>query len=224
MLAIVWAMKYFRTYLFWRTFKILSDHRPLQWLFSLKDANSKLLRWRLKLGEFDYEVVYQKGKANTHVDALSRVEINTKEAFSLNEFMNNFNEKLSKLEEDDASMYNNAPKETQEIDEDRQNHLNGKPEKNRLKQTPPTKKYLTDMTYHKAAKAITLKPIQQTKKVPIKPFTLTRKPNIRNTNIRKPINVYKNQVLLKFVNYNPSIPVIEHTFPNKQFSRPDRTR
>ncbi|KAG5868034.1 hypothetical protein JTB14_034369 [Gonioctena quinquepunctata] len=43
-------------------------------------------------------------------------------------------------------------------------YLNGKPEKNRLKQTPPTKKYLTDMTYHKAAKAITLKPIQQTKK------------------------------------------------------------
>ncbi|KAG5868524.1 hypothetical protein JTB14_028539 [Gonioctena quinquepunctata] len=36
--------------------------------------------------------------------------------------MNNFNEKLSKPEEDDASMYNNAPQgETQEIDEDRQN-------------------------------------------------------------------------------------------------------
>ncbi|KAG5875541.1 hypothetical protein JTB14_017748 [Gonioctena quinquepunctata] len=36
--------------------------------------------------------------------------------------MNNFNEKLSKPEEYDASMYNNAPQgETQEIDEDRQN-------------------------------------------------------------------------------------------------------
>ncbi|KAG5867895.1 hypothetical protein JTB14_021176 [Gonioctena quinquepunctata] len=111
MRAIVWATKYFRPYLFGRTFKILSHHRPLQWLFSLKDANSKLVRWRLKLEEFDYEVVYKKGKANTNADALSRVEINTKEAFSLNKFMNNFNEKLSKPEEDDASMYNNAPQE-----------------------------------------------------------------------------------------------------------------
>ncbi|KAG5895736.1 hypothetical protein JTB14_025682 [Gonioctena quinquepunctata] len=82
MLAIAWATKYFRPYLFGRTFKILSDYRPFQWLFSLKDANSKLVRWRLKLEEFDYEVVYKKGKANTNADALSRVEINTKEALA----------------------------------------------------------------------------------------------------------------------------------------------
>ena len=51
----------------------------IQWLFSLKDANSKLVRWRLKLEEFDYEIVYKTGKTNTNADALSRVEIHTKE-------------------------------------------------------------------------------------------------------------------------------------------------
>ncbi|CAK1589169.1 unnamed protein product [Parnassius mnemosyne] len=31
LLSIVWATKYFRPYLFGRTFKILTDHKPLQW-------------------------------------------------------------------------------------------------------------------------------------------------------------------------------------------------
>lgn len=79
MLAIVWATKYFRPYLFGIKFKIISDHKPLQWLFSVKEPNSKLIRWRLKLSEFDYEIIYKSGKQNTNADALSRVQINTLE-------------------------------------------------------------------------------------------------------------------------------------------------
>lgn len=79
LLAIVWAVKYFRPYLYGRKFKIFCDHKPLQWLFSLKEPNSKLLRWRLKLEEFDYEVIYRTGKANTNADALSRIELNVNE-------------------------------------------------------------------------------------------------------------------------------------------------
>lgn len=41
---------------------------------SLKEPNSKLIRWRLKLEEFDYEVIYKKGKLNTNADALSRIK------------------------------------------------------------------------------------------------------------------------------------------------------
>lgn len=80
LLAIVWATKYFRPYLFGRKFKIITDHKPLTYLFSMKDPNSMLVRWRLKLQEFDYEVVYKKGKENTNADALSRVQINNIEA------------------------------------------------------------------------------------------------------------------------------------------------
>lgn len=79
LLAIVWATKYFRPYLFGRKFKIITDHKPLKWLISLKEPNSRLIRWKLKLEEFEYEVVHKQGKMNTNADALSRVQINTNE-------------------------------------------------------------------------------------------------------------------------------------------------
>lgn len=31
-------------------FKIITDHKPLAWLISLKELNSKLVRWWLKIG------------------------------------------------------------------------------------------------------------------------------------------------------------------------------
>jgi hypothetical protein len=51
---------------------IVTDHRPLTWIFSVKDPRSRLLRWRLRLEEFDYEVTYKKGSKNRNADALSR--------------------------------------------------------------------------------------------------------------------------------------------------------
>lgn len=78
-LCLVWATKYFRPYLYGRKFKIITDHKPLQWLFNLKDPSSKLLRWRMKLEEYDYQIIYKKGKLNTNADALSRIEIHAKE-------------------------------------------------------------------------------------------------------------------------------------------------
>lgn len=83
LLAIVWATKYFRPYLFGRKFKILTDHKPLQWIMNLKEPNSRLTRWRLKLSEYDYTIIYKKGKCNTNADALSRVQINNEEVESL---------------------------------------------------------------------------------------------------------------------------------------------
>lgn len=83
LLAIVWACKYFRPYLFGRKFQIYTDHRPLIWLFNLKEPNSKLVRWRLKLEEYDYEIVYKKGKQNQNADALSRIQINALESESI---------------------------------------------------------------------------------------------------------------------------------------------
>lgn len=79
LLAIVWATKYFRPYLFGRKFTIVTDHQPLRWLVNLKEPNSRLTRWKLKLAEYDYKVVYKKGISNTNADALSRVVINNNE-------------------------------------------------------------------------------------------------------------------------------------------------
>lgn len=50
----------------------MTDHIPLIWLHSLKDPISRLNRWRLKLAEYDYAIVYKAGKTNVNADALSR--------------------------------------------------------------------------------------------------------------------------------------------------------
>lgn len=83
LLAIVWATKYFRPYLFGRKFKILTDHKPLQWVMNLKEPNAKLTRWRLKLSEYDFSIIYKKGECNLNADALSRIEIYNEEANSM---------------------------------------------------------------------------------------------------------------------------------------------
>ena len=74
LLAVVWGMRYFRPYLYGKTFKVATDHKPLTWIMNVKDPGSRLLRWRIKL-EYDYEVVYRKGALNTNADALSRISI-----------------------------------------------------------------------------------------------------------------------------------------------------
>ena len=73
LLSIIWATKYFRPYLYGKKFTIQTDHRPLTWLMSLKDPNSKLMRWKIKLDEFNFEIKYKQGKLNTNADALSRI-------------------------------------------------------------------------------------------------------------------------------------------------------
>jgi hypothetical protein len=73
LLAIVWGIKHFRPSLYGRKFKIASDHKPLTWIMNIKDPGSRLLRWRIKLEEYDYEIIYKKGTSNTNADALSRI-------------------------------------------------------------------------------------------------------------------------------------------------------
>jgi len=51
LLAIVWATKHFRPYLYGRRFKVVSDHKPLVWVMNFKDPGSRLMRWRIQLAE-----------------------------------------------------------------------------------------------------------------------------------------------------------------------------
>jgi hypothetical protein len=73
-LAIVWGCKYFRPYLYGKKFTVVTDQRPLVWIFNVKDPNSRLLRWRLKL-EYKYNTVYKRGSSNNNADALSRIYV-----------------------------------------------------------------------------------------------------------------------------------------------------
>jgi len=72
LLAIVYSVNYFRPYLYGHKFSLVTDHRPLVWLESLKDSTSRLVRWRLKLAEYEYKIIYKAGKINLNADALSR--------------------------------------------------------------------------------------------------------------------------------------------------------
>lgn len=71
-LAIVYCTSHFRPYLYGQKFKIITDHKPLVWLHSIKDPSSRLWKWKLKLSEYEYEVIYKEGRANANADALSR--------------------------------------------------------------------------------------------------------------------------------------------------------
>jgi len=51
---------------------LVTDHQLLKWLHSVKDPTSRLVRWRLKIAEYEYDVVYKAEKINANVDALSR--------------------------------------------------------------------------------------------------------------------------------------------------------
>ena len=70
----------FRPYLLGRRFTVCTDHKGLTWIFNVKDPSSRLLRWRLLLAEYDFEIVYRAGKKNCNADCLSRypeVNVNT---------------------------------------------------------------------------------------------------------------------------------------------------
>lgn len=71
-LAIIFAILHFRPYIFGRKFTIVTDHQTLTWLHSVKDPTSRLIRWRLKLSEFENDVKYKPGKTNKNADALFR--------------------------------------------------------------------------------------------------------------------------------------------------------
>jgi hypothetical protein len=74
-LAVVWGTKKFRHYLYGRKFELVTDHNALVWLFntSNSDVNSRIVRWRLKLQQYQFEIKYRKGKKHTNADVLSRM-------------------------------------------------------------------------------------------------------------------------------------------------------
>lgn len=85
-LAIVWATKYFRCYLYGRKFTIVTDHRPLKWLMNVKDPASRLARWNLKLQDYDFEIVHKPGLQQTHVDCLSRLVMSVRKGEGVEKF------------------------------------------------------------------------------------------------------------------------------------------
>ncbi|KAL1454481.1 hypothetical protein WDU94_010725 [Cyamophila willieti] len=75
--AIVESLKYWRHYLIGRSFKIITDQRSVSFMFQQKHKskikNEKIVRWRLELSCFNFDIVYRPGSENAPADALSRI-------------------------------------------------------------------------------------------------------------------------------------------------------
>ena len=72
-LAIVWAVAKFRPYLMAMPFEVFTDHYVLQWLKTMRTGSALLHSWSAALEEYDFTVHHRPGKAQTHVDGLSRL-------------------------------------------------------------------------------------------------------------------------------------------------------
>jgi hypothetical protein len=71
MLALVWATRYFRCYLFGKQFLVRTDHSALEYLRTFSDTNSPPMRWSLRLSELDFIAEHRARSKIGHVDALS---------------------------------------------------------------------------------------------------------------------------------------------------------
>jgi hypothetical protein len=73
LLAIVFALDKFRSYLIGSPVVCFTDHAALKYLFTKKDAKARLIRWILLLQEFNLIIKDKKGVENVVADHLSRL-------------------------------------------------------------------------------------------------------------------------------------------------------
>ena len=73
LLAVVFALDKFRSYLLGSKVVVFSDHAALRYLLSKKDTKPRLIRWILLLQEFNLEIRDKKGSENVVADHLSRI-------------------------------------------------------------------------------------------------------------------------------------------------------
>ncbi|CAN6544064.1 unnamed protein product [Malus baccata var. baccata] len=73
LLAVVFALDKFRSYLLGTKVIVYSDHSALKYLLTKKEAKPRLIRWMLLLQEFNIEIRDKKGSENVVADHLSRL-------------------------------------------------------------------------------------------------------------------------------------------------------
>ncbi|CAF0839776.1 unnamed protein product [Brachionus calyciflorus] len=94
-LAVVWAIKRYRVYLYGTYFEVITDHSALKWLMSINDPTARLAGWAIYLQAYQFAIIHREGNGNGNADALSRPVL-------LFETCN----KVSKEEKEDISLKN----------------------------------------------------------------------------------------------------------------------
>ncbi|XP_071921880.1 uncharacterized protein [Coffea arabica] len=75
LLAVIFALEKFRSYLLGAKVIVFSDHAALRYLMTKKDAKPRLIRWILLLQEFDMKIRDKRGSENLVADHLSRIPV-----------------------------------------------------------------------------------------------------------------------------------------------------
>ncbi|CAN6715724.1 unnamed protein product [Malus baccata var. baccata] len=73
LLAVVFALDKFRSYLIGTKVIVYTDHAVLKYLLTKKEAKPRLIRWMFLFQEFDIEIRDKKGSENVVADHLSRM-------------------------------------------------------------------------------------------------------------------------------------------------------
>ena len=82
LVAIVFALKIWRHYLYGEKCFIYTDHKSLKYLPSQRELNLRQRRWMELIKDYDCVIDYHPGKANVVADALSRKSIRTLRALN----------------------------------------------------------------------------------------------------------------------------------------------
>ena len=81
-LGLIWGVKRFNQYLYGRHFQLITDHKPLTYIFHPEKgipatAAARMQRWALYLSGYNYDIIYKNTKQHGNADGLSRLPVNT---------------------------------------------------------------------------------------------------------------------------------------------------
>ena len=73
LVVVIFSLKVLCHYFYSVHVDIFTDHKILQYVFTLKDLNLKQRRWLKLIKDYDMSILYHQGKANVVAHSLSRL-------------------------------------------------------------------------------------------------------------------------------------------------------
>jgi hypothetical protein len=72
LLAIIVALRTWKHYLMGLKFKVMTDHKSLQYFQTQPQLSGRQVRWKDTIANYDFDIEYIEGKTNVVADGLSR--------------------------------------------------------------------------------------------------------------------------------------------------------